>query len=47
LGRKRGPQAFCLALLFSLVIELRDLLREGLGHRMLLAAVTLEPNERE
>jgi hypothetical protein len=36
-----------LSFLFSLFIELRDFLREGLGHRILLAAITLEPNERE
>ena len=34
-------------LVLSLFIKLRDFVREGLGHRILLTAVTLEPNERE
>jgi hypothetical protein len=38
-------KALCFSLLFSLFIELRDFLREGLGYGILLAAVTLEPNE--
>ena len=37
----------CLSLLFSLFIELRDFLHEDLGHRVLFAAVSFEPNERE
>jgi hypothetical protein len=36
-----------LSLPFSFVIELRDFLYEDLCHRILLAAITLEPNERE
>ena len=47
MGRKRRLCASCFSLLLSLFIELRDFLREDLGHRILLTAVTLEPNERE
>ena len=47
MGRKRSLQASCLELLFSLFIQLRDFLHEGFCHRVLLAAVTLETNERE
>ena len=39
--------ASSLSLLFSLFIKLGDFLHEDLGHRILLAAVTLEPNEGE
>jgi hypothetical protein len=46
-GEKEKPAGVGFPLLFSLFIELGDFLREGLGHRILLAAVTLEPNERE
>jgi hypothetical protein len=47
LGRKRCLYASFLSFLFSLFIKLSDFLHEDLGPRILLAAVTLEPNEGE
>jgi len=47
LGRKRSLQASCLELLLSLFIEYRDFEHEGPGHPILLAAMTVETNERE